>query len=306
MSVTLIYGTTDVLHIHIDDELEFIGGRVSRGSSGLYYKGAGTVYQGHHVLDPTGFSNARPADVFYYGYSVCEEKYRGMFGIFTWKMQPFFSDFVGSCGPKELKIVKHSELFEKSSVRVENVTKWSELSGGQYYFTLRYDCGRKKYVEDPHPYKLLDLLEYMVANDWCVPWDKGFISDVTYDGRISDVADMFRSKLFKHKLGTVYAALYSLWKKDQKLLKEVSNIYKWGSTPTHDGLWTAVYIATLACAIIGYDRYGRPKVDDAHIIGKELIRDILIKGRNCAGVEDVQHGIRVAKEYRKKYTEVHK
>jgi len=291
--------------IPIHDRLTYVNGRVCKGEKGFYYKGAGCTYQHHHVLDPKGYSNPQRAEVFYYGYRVSTPNWVGKFGIFPQKMQPFFSDLAGACGPKELKIIKNSEQFMMSSVRVDNVVNWTEDSNGQYYFVLRYLCGREKYLDNPNPKLLLELLDYMLTDGWCAPWDKGFIGDITNDGRISDVADLFRSTVLKHKLGTVYAAFYSLWKRNKEEFSRVADELGWNNIPRVDGLWAGVYIVSLAARFLGTMKITQPKRSDVFEIADFLIGDLLVKGRNCAAVEDSKHGKRVAKEYYKRFRRVY-
>lgn len=291
--------------IPIHDRLTFISGRVCKGESGLYYKGTGTLYRNHSVLDPTDYpADHKTSEVFYYGYTVSNRNWVGKFGIFPEKMQPYFSDMIGACGPKELKIIKNSTDFMMSSVRVDNVVNWTEGFNKQYYFVLHYDCGRRKYIDDPNPDLLLVLLEYMIGSEWCAPWDKGFIGDITADGRVSDVADLFRSRLFKHRLGTVYAAFYSLWQRNKAEFIRIANKFGWNNVPTVDGLWAGVYIVSLAARFIGEHRIHQPKRSDMFALADAFIGKQLIKGRNCGAVENVANGTKIAKQYQKRYRRI--
>jgi len=288
--------------IQVDDTLEYIGGRVCKGEK-FYYKGLGGIYKYHHSLTKE-YDVIGPAEVFYYGYKLQNPKWVNKFGIFMERMQPFFSDWCFGCGKKELRLAENIRTFKKASVTIDNIVKWSDENGGQYYFVLNYDCGRKKYLQEPHPQELLDLLEYMLAEDWCVPWDKGFISDITYDGRVSDAADMFKSRVFKHKLGTVYSALHSLWQKDKKAFNEVAKLLGAEEAPTVDGLWTGVYIVSVSyCFVKGVPTI-LPDKSDTIDVAKWLIRDTLLLGRNCAAVEDVRKGNPVIKQYVKRFRRV--
>ena len=50
----------------------------------------------------------------------------------------------------------------------------------------------------------------MLDSEWNFLWDKGSINDITPDGLVSDVADLFISDELEHQFGSVYSVLYSL------------------------------------------------------------------------------------------------
>ena len=64
-----------------------------------------------------------------------------------------------------------------------------------------------------------DVLAFSESH-WNFLWDKGAINDVSYNGLVTDPADLFYSEEPKHKLGTVYAVLYSLAEKSPSKFKE--------------------------------------------------------------------------------------
>jgi hypothetical protein len=205
----------EVDKIHIDDTIIPVNGRVSKGKNS-YYKGVGVVYTGHNLfpLKPEtnihGYSILHPSTVFYMGPHVSKRVYEGKVGIFREPYQPQFNDWIGSCGVKELSLIENSEDFELSSVEFLNVVNY-DSDNQQYYFELDYLCNRKKYLDEGDPIKLRTLLDYMVVNNWNFIWDKTSITDISYDGRVSDIADLFQSKYgLHHKLGSVYSVLYSL------------------------------------------------------------------------------------------------
>ena len=109
--------------IQFPENIEYISGRTSVGDSGIYYKGAGATYVGHCVLDKNcGLSVIQPSDVFYYGWVVENPVWVGKFGVFNAPLQPYFSDLVGACGPKEESIIKKSTGCPVSNVDVVGYT----------------------------------------------------------------------------------------------------------------------------------------------------------------------------------------
>ncbi|MGB9623089.1 MAG: hypothetical protein ACPL07_04510, partial [Candidatus Bathyarchaeia archaeon] len=145
----------------------------------------------------------------------------------------------------------------------------------------------------------VDLLLYMDKHGWCVPWDKGFISDITPNGNVSDVADLYRSRRFQDRVGTIYAAIYSLWKKKPSLAQKIADMYDWDKVPYNgeDGLWCGVYLFSLSCKIIDVWDEKHPDRKYTKEMGYKYIRNILIRARNCAGVEDKKNGNRITRKY---------
>lgn len=207
-----VYKTFD-----IDDDLEYIGGRVHKGKKS-YYKGVGIPYKSHFV-DRSKLSSeytqikSISGDVFYAGQAAIKDKFKNKTGIFLEKYQEFFPDAIGSCSVKEGPLVINSVIFEKSSVEVYDCKEIDvgDYKDKQYYYELDYLCKRKGYLEDNgDPKKLTELIDYMIQEDWNFLWDKATIRDISDDGRVTDVADLFTSNNLMHKLGSVYSLLYSL------------------------------------------------------------------------------------------------
>ena len=295
MTVIPIYNTDGIKvnTLETNDNLSFVSGRVSKGNN-CYYKGVGSPYGGCSMLTTNGHKIISESSVFYYGYNVINEKLQGKFGIFQEKFQPYFSDFIGSCGPKELKLIDNSKQCQRSSVEVLDYVEYDKPNK-QYYFKVNYSCGRYKYLEGGNPKQLADLLDYLAVSGWNFPWDKTSINDVTYDGRVSDVADMFESKQLKHRLGTIYSVLYSLGKLNQVKYHEflVANNYK------HRNDMDYIFIALLILDKNGVNIDGfLPKQSDSEYkIYRHILEQHLIQGRNCAYVEDSKHGDKVKKMF---------
>lgn len=200
--------------IEINDDIALVDGRVSKGRT-HYYKGIGVPYVGQYTEElDSSFINAVLSDVFYVGYFAQKKQFIGKTGIFQDRYQPQFTDFIGSCGVKELSIIENSMLFEKSSVEVIKSHQY-DRENQQYWFELDYKCGRRKFLNNGFNKKLYQLIEYMVQTNWNFVWDKDTITDISYNGLVTDVADIFHSRELSHKLGTIYSVLYSLHYRDR-------------------------------------------------------------------------------------------
>lgn len=198
----------------IDDDLTHVDGRVSKGKN-IWYKGVGVPYTGHHVENPgeDHYLVCGKCDVFYIGYKVIKDRFDGKTGIFQERFQPHFTDWIGACGEKELQIVENLwELnFDYSGI---DVKEFHPIMDDQYYLVCDYPYGRAGYLDTGVPEHLYNLMEYMIREDWNFPWDKSSITDVLANGKVTDVADVFKSNDVDHKLGTIYSLLYSLGKAD--------------------------------------------------------------------------------------------
>lgn len=264
----------------INDDLTFIGGRVSKGKN-CYYKGTGTYYTGHILFDNnpklSEYFVVGKSDIFYYGYHVQNINNLDKFGIIQERYQPQFTDFIGSCGVKETFLIENSKNCARSSVEVLDMVKYDE-ENDQYYFKINYLCERKKYIENNgDPYDLTDLLNYIVKDGWNFPWDKQAINDITADGRISDVADLFRSNEVSHLLGSVYSVMYSLGKLSpvlyQDLLRVNNLIHQSDMSYIFNSLWflekNGIDVSIMLPHKRAYDNY------------QYLILNYLLEGRNC-------------------------
>jgi len=109
--------------ISVHGDLEFVAGRTSRVGN-TYYKGLGAQYKSHLTFDANEPGVVERSKVFYCGYHTVSPAYRGKFGIIQRRYQPYFSDFIGSCGPKELNILKNSKEFGMSAVEVKDFVEY--------------------------------------------------------------------------------------------------------------------------------------------------------------------------------------
>ncbi|MEE1100029.1 MAG: hypothetical protein U0K86_00915 [Agathobacter sp.] len=188
-------------------------------NSGNYYKGAGIVYRNHLECD----NNVKEAKndihkpqiigttgIVYENLIACYPEIVGKFGIFTFKHQPVFSDYEGGCGIKEKKLIDNFKEFELNAIEeIIDVIPAGIENHNIYCYRLKNVRGN---IMDT-----ANLLKYVLENDWNTAWDKNLWGDVESFGYIRDIGDWFKSGEFKHKLGTVFALLNSLYRVDKTL-----------------------------------------------------------------------------------------
>lgn len=286
--------------LEFTERLTYLSGRVSKSESGLYYKGVGVPYSRQLCAEPNGHRVLGKAEVFYCGYECQNENYLGKFGIFQETYQPYFSDFIGSCGPKELSIIRNSREFERSAVEVFDCINYDETNR-QFYFEMNY-VTRKGYIWDDQPEQLYALMQYMVAEGWNFPWDKASIKDIVVGGLVSDVADMFRSKDLIHQIGTVYSVVYSLSKLSKKAFVSFCDYLH--INIINDRQIPNLVVLLLEQFGVDTDPLFNGIAEDNHDWYYHFVGDALIRGRNCAYVEDWDYGAKVRDEYVDKFRQV--
>tara|TARA_Y100000310_G_scaffold29772_1_gene28293 strand:+ start:541 stop:1476 length:936 start_codon:yes stop_codon:yes gene_type:complete len=297
-----IYNTEGISNksFTINDDIEFLGGRVSKGKK-VYYKGIGVPYLYHYIDELTDeYEYIRESNIFYVGKCISKKCFQGKHGVFEELYQPYFPDYIGSCSGKEGPIVLNSMKFELSSIEIFDCISIDEKNE-QYYYIVDYKCKRKRYLNDGDPHKLRVLIDYMLANDWNSMWDKNAINDVTADGRISDVADLFESSELKHKLGTVYSHLYSLNKANPIKYKDFLDINGL-QHPDHLGDFWYIYNSVWFLNENGIDTKELFPYTDLMDNYKHTIINYLVTGRNtayCACNAFVDQGNEVMKQYEK-------
>jgi hypothetical protein len=261
-------------------DLEYISGRTSYNSkSNLYYKGAGCFYKSHFSLEEK-YNVIKHTDISYIGYEVENEAWRNKFGIFTERYQPPFTDPIGGCGIKEENIIDNSKFFGLSAIEVKDVIK---ITNENKIYVLKYLNERKKFFDDTVDLKrIINLIGYMLDEDWNVPWDKNIYEDVDYYGRITDVADMFKSNKSIYKFGTVYAFMYGLYKRDKILCNIFCNFFG----------YSVKDLFSLPFVIFGIlDKYNqnfedilKPDMNTSDETYKYIINDVLLNGKCCASL----------------------
>lgn len=281
--------------LNINDDIEFLGGRVSVGKNS-YYKGIGIKYDTHFSteFDEEQYDLIEKSDVFYVGYEVSKKCFQNKFGIFQEKYQPQFEDYIGSCGVKELDIIGNSVDCEKSSVKVLKSHLY-DRENRQYYFELDYKCKRVTYLQSGRVKDLYELLEYMVKENWNFIWDKNTITDISYNGLITDVGDIFQSSQLSAKLGTVYSVLYSLAHNDKK---KFGYFIKYGKLK-HDSQMCFVMNSLKLLRKFGVDisEIQRDDETDTYI---NAVYNYLITGKNCGDCSFVDLGDKIREQYKRK------
>ena len=287
----------EVDKITIKDTIEPVNGRVSKGKKN-YYKGLGVNYR-CHVLPPLrpesnihGYDILQNPNVFYMGPLVSKHCFQGKYGIFQEKYQPQFTDFIGSCGVKELSLIENSEEFAKSSVDVIKSVNYDK-ENGQYYFVLNYKCGRVKYLEKGDPKALYELLEYMIKEDWNFIWDKTSIEDISYNGMVSDVADIFKSSSLMNKMGTIYSVLYSLGNISLTKYVEFNRIHNL----EHKNQMSYTLNAAKLLERFGVDTRSLYVSNDEKKNFENMVLDYIINGRNCGDCCYIELGDKIREQY---------
>lgn len=281
MTIIPIYSEQgeQVDQLEIADDLVYVDGRVSKGRTS-YYKGAGTKYTSQCLPAVPGdeYEVLLKSDVFYVGYTVAKKSFTNKFGIFQEKFQHFYPDFIGACSIKEGPIVLNSIIFPFSSVDVIDYVEFDSVNT-QSYYELLYKCGRKKYLDEGNPTKLRELIDYTIRNDWNFLWDKGSIRDISADGLVTDVADLFKSNDLIHKVGSVYSVLYSLGRLNKDKYLEFLR---------HSGLQTYiddssfVFNSVKLLELNGVNIGQLFPYSDTSRTYQHIVLNYIVNGKNCA------------------------
>lgn len=280
--------------LEINDTLECVNGRVSKGEK-HYYKGIGVNYKCHVLLpdaNTEGYTILSESKIFYLGPLVSKDCFKGKYGIFNEIYQPQFTDFIGTCGVKELSIIENSEMFEKSSVDIIKAVNY-DVTNGMYYFILDYKCGRRKYKEEGDPKALYELLEYMIKSDWNFVWDKNSIEDISYNGLVTDVGDIFHSNSLSAKLGTVYTVLYSLATSYPNKYMEFCS----SSRLNHESRMSFVFNSISLLERFGVNTKEFYKYNDRVENYKNIVLNYLVTGKNCGDCCFISVGDEIREQY---------
>lgn len=277
----------------INDDIEFVYGRVSKGNK-CYYKGVGIPYEFQYIYgnyDTSEYEFLEHPDIFYMGDLVSKKAFQGKFGIFQEKYQPQFEDFIGTCGVKELDVIGNSIEFERSSIKVLKSHLYDK-ENKQYYFEVDYLCKRVPYVENGVSKRLYELLEYMVSENWNFIWDKNSITDVSYNGLVTDVGDVFQSSELKSKVGTIYSILYSLYHENKKKFRQFMSYSKLKHQNTMDFVFNTIILL---------EKYGidtsplkRDSRENTYI---NTVLNYLVIGKNCGHCSYVGLGDDISRQY---------
>jgi len=279
--------------LEIDDNVTYLHGRISKGDR-YYYKGAGVPYSGHYVenVNPETDVFISRSDVFYLGSLVRRPAFEGKQGIFQTTYQPMFSDYIGACSTRELAMIEHSEMFKRTSAEIIKSYRF-DVEHSQYYFKVDYKCGRVNYLTGGQPQELVDLLEYMITNDWNFNWDKDSISDVSAGGFVTDISDLYFSRDLNSKLGTVYSILHSLSKGNVKKYIDFLDY----ANLVHINNMSLIYNVLHLLTRFGIDVEPLYINDNPTEVYKHIVLNHLIVGRNCGDCDLKDYGSNVRDQY---------
>ncbi len=276
--------------IAIDDTVEQVGvDRVLKGNN-CYYKGLGVKYNGHMLhldsINQNDYIVKDKSNIFYAGHFVEKKAFIGKFGIFQEYYSPFHTDFIGTCGNRELSIIENSNEFERSSLELIKSIQHDKVNS-QYYFIVNYKCNRVKYLHRGNPSDLVDLIHYLISEDWNFVWDKNTISDISYNGLVTDLADVFKSRDKKEKVGSIYSILYSLYKADKFKYSELISAF---GIVQKSVVFDLVAILE-ACGVDVSDLLLYDNKEDNY---RNIVLNYIIQGKNCGHcvVEDLGDKIR--------------
>lgn len=290
--------TKDVLTIKDDIDLNNVDGRVVKGTN-CYYKGIGVPYQFHFIPVSSfddNYNKLKESDVFYMGWQVVKKSFIGKQGIFQEPFQTMFTDFIGTCGVKELSIIENSMFFEMSSAEILESVNY-DTENMQYYFKVNYRCGRSKYIQTGDPYRLRSLIEYMLDSNWNIIWDKDSITDISANGMVTDVGELFVSSTLENKLGTVYSILYSLGKRNFNKYIEFINLYDLNHENDMSYIFNSIEILKKN-NINTENMFPTNFLVDNY---KYIVLNYLLTGRNCGHCSFVDFGDKVKEEYIARY-----
>ena len=285
----------------INDEIDFsvIDGRVLKGTK-CYYKGIGVPYSFHFIskisYNENQYNALEISDVFYMGLQVEKKAFIGKRGIFQEPFQTMFSDFIGTCGVKELSIIENSMFLEMSSAEILESVNY-DTENMQYYFKVNYKCGRSKYIETGDPYKLRSLIEYMLSSNWNIIWDKDSITDISANGMVTDVGELFVSNTLENKFGSVYSILYSLGKRNFNKYIEFLDVYNLN----HEDEMSYVFNSA---EILKKNNIDTEKMFTTNFMVdnyKYIVLNYLLTGRNCGHCSFVDFGDKIRNEYISRY-----
>ena len=123
-------------------------------------------------------------------------------------------------------------------------------------------------------------------------WDKNSITDVSYNGLVTDVGDVFRSSELRSKVGTIYSILYSLYYENKKKFNHFMSYSKLKHNDGMDFIFNTIKLL---------ERYGidtstlkRDTRENTYI---NTVLNYLVIGKNCGHCSYVGLGEEISKQY---------
>ena len=259
--------------------LPILSKRTAVSDDGLYFKGAGSIYNCHFTNDlDDGVKLLTKTGIIYEETKVSYLNLCGKFGIFDFPHQPMFSDKEGGCGPKEKNLLRMQMLFERSAIsEITEVLDIGIPDHNIYVYRLKDEKG-----------SLIDtceLIEYALTNNFCTAWDKNLWADIYNCRNVRDVGDWFISFSISEKLGTVYALLHSLYETDiYQYLELLRLLIGEMSSEKHFLIYYSAKVVQRFCP-----KEWEEKGVDLENVSPKLFSDLLalmIKGKACCHLEN--------------------
>lgn len=268
--------------------------RCSISDKGIYYKGAGIIYTGHYTNNcDAEMKLISKTGVIYEKYNVVYPSLYRRYAIFTFCHQPVFSDCEGGCGKKEKNILVMQKNFIYSAIEeIVDVIDVPIENHAIYAYRLKELKGCYK--------DTLRLIEYLLSENYNTAWDKNVWDDIACFGYVRDLADWYISSEFKHKLGTIYALLNTLIKKDKYLyeviVRDLTNLEQLGD-------YHVIYIAALI--VKRFSPECVPDIDLSNLNEDTYNKlwDALYSGRACCHLENEDAWAFVRERMREKIIE---
>lgn len=255
--------------------------RTAIGTSGTYYKGAGTIYTCHfsNTIE-SGETLLAKTGILYEENKVTRLNLCGKYGIFNFRHQPMFSDLEGGCGPKEKNLLVMQKKFEYSAIQeIVDVIPTDIPEHSIYAYRLKETTGSLK--------DTAELLKYALENDFCTAWDKNLWADIYCYRYVRDVGDWYCSDSVAAKLGTVYALLHSLYETDLyqylELLHLLTGDY---DVEKHFVLYYSAKTVQKICP----KRWEETRIDLEHITPKLFgqLLSLMLQSKSCCHLENEQ------------------
>ncbi len=262
--------------------------------NGTYYKGTGIIYTGHfsNSLQP-GMLEINQSTIPYQKYQVLYPNLYNKFGIFTFPHQPIFNDFEGGCGPKEENILTLLPQFEFAAIEKDVEVIDIPLAAHKIY-KYRFRKLSGSYLNT------MELLEYILTENFNCAWDKNVWADVVCYGYVRDLADWFISSEACHKLGTVYAFLNSIHDADTYLYASIV-----GALTQCEYLET-LFLPYISALIVKHfcpslmEEYDLEQFSP-YLYGRLL--NLLYSGKACCHLECDNFGTGIREHYKKEITQ---
>ena len=160
-------------------------------------------------------------------------------------------------------------------------------------YSCEVDFSKNRYENEYYNYFITTLDEDKIAIKYIVLETCEEVRDKNKLGKVTDVADIFFSHDPVHKFGTVYSVLFSTFKLAPLMYTKLTSQMGIKSVTIESVPFTTFFILNK----LGFDLPMREDILDKQGLYVHLIGNILLRGRNCASVEDVSLGDSIMVDY---------